>query len=247
MQGKKWQTIMGVGLAALALTVTMGLAMPALTQAQTTTETPAGAQDNSSDTTTTAGRAGKLGDRAGKVGVSDEYLAEALGITTDELDTAQAAAQTAAIDKALADGLITQAQADALKNGTGLGRGRGGLSGLLRLGASNADIDMDALLADALGITTTELEAAQAKAFDAALADAVADGRLTQAQADLQKAQRALAQYVSDNDVYAQVVADAVADGALTQTQADALLAAQGTRGGFGGWHGFGGMRGGRH
>ncbi|QLQ06006.1 MAG: hypothetical protein HZY76_08035 [Anaerolineae bacterium] len=47
-------------------------------------------------------------------GVSNSALAEALGITTAELTTAQTNAQKAAIAQAVKDGLITQAQADAL-------------------------------------------------------------------------------------------------------------------------------------
>ena len=44
--------------------------------------------------------------------------------------------------------------------------------------------DMQALLAEALGISVEELEAAQQAAFEAAIAAAVDEGRITQEQAD---------------------------------------------------------------
>ena len=47
-------------------------------------------------------------------GYSSEDLAEALGITVDELESAIQTARQAALAQAVEDGLITQAQADAL-------------------------------------------------------------------------------------------------------------------------------------
>jgi len=223
---------MGIGLLVVALAVTAAVALPMVTQAQTATQTPA---------TPTQGRGGP-GD-FGKMGADGQYLAQALGITQDQLTAAQQKAQTAATDQALAQGLITQAQADALKNGTGLGKGRGGmLGGLLALG--NGKIDMNALLAQALNITTDQLTAAQSKAQDLALAAEVTAGRLTQEQADLIKAREAFETYLAKEGVYAGILNQAVQAGAITQAQADALLKAQ-QSGGFGfGRHGFGGMEG---
>lgn len=93
-------------------------------------------------------------------------------------------------------------------------------------------------LADALGITVEELQAAQLKAQDAMIDQAVADGNLTQEQADLMKAQHALMQYFRTEQ--AQSIDDAlnaaVEAGAITQEQADLLKNAQGQfgRGMFG-------------
>lgn len=88
-------------------------------------------------------------------------------------------------------------------------------------------------LADALGITVEELQAAQLKARDAIVGKAIEDGVITQEQADLMKARQAFMQfYVAEN---AQTVEDAlnaaVEAGAITQEQADLLLEQQGQMG----------------
>lgn len=90
--------------------------------------------------------------------------------------------------EAVSKSLITQAQADEITaNGlpTRMMRvfGRPGSTG---------SIDYNALLANALGITTDQLKAAQQQVEDAHLADAVANGQMTQEQADLLKARQAL-------------------------------------------------------
>ncbi|MCB0129712.1 MAG: hypothetical protein KDD78_02650, partial [Caldilineaceae bacterium] len=85
-------------------------------------------------------------------------LAEALGITVDELETAQETAVNAGIDQALEAGLITEAQATRLRERSaemgfayrGVGRS------VHRMGQAGDEADMidsQALLADALGIT----------------------------------------------------------------------------------------------
>jgi len=229
---KKWIAVAGAGLAVLMLTV---VALPAA--AAGTVSAPL------------AHRGGPMGG-----GANDTYLAEALGITAAELQTAQQTAFEAGIDQALAKGLITQAQADALKQGSGAfgrfgGREMHGFFGL----AGDTTIDPNALLADALGITTDELQAARVKAQDLALAQAVTDGRITQAQADQMKADQALKTYLDDQGLqtqmqtlYQDAVKQAVKAGVITQAQADAILANQGKFGGMHGFDGFGG-RGGMH
>lgn len=103
-------------------------------------------------------------------------------------------------------------------------------------------------LAEALGITVEELEAAQLKAQDAMIDQAVTDGLLTQEQADLMKARRAFMQFYADQTE--QSVEDAlnaaVEAGAITQEQADLLLEQQnqmGRRGMFGGMFNGGMLR----
>ena len=97
------------------------------------------------------------GRPGGPGGVSQEELAAALGVTTDELTAAYEKANQAALEKAVADGLITQAQADELQqNGQSFPFG-GRWSGWL----SQKGIDYEALLADALGISVDELQAAR--------------------------------------------------------------------------------------
>ncbi len=95
-------------------------------------------------------------------------------------------------------------------------------------------------LAEALGITVEELQAAQLKAQDAMLDQAVTDGALTQEQADLMKARRAFMQFYADQTEQSveNALNAAVEAGAITQEQADLLLEQQsqmGRRGMFGG------------
>jgi hypothetical protein len=55
---------------------------------------------------------------------------------------------------------------------------------LARPGFGDGDIDMQALLAEELGISVEELESAQQAVFEAAVAIAVDEGKITQEQAD---------------------------------------------------------------
>jgi len=104
--------------------------------------------------------------------------------------------------------------------------------------------DMNEHLAEALGISVAELEAAQAQARDTVIAEAVEAGTITQEQADLMKARDAVSTYVQEamTKAYSEAVEKAVADGAITQAQADLLLenGPAGLRG-PGGFPGFGG------
>jgi hypothetical protein len=189
----------------------------------------------------------------GGIGQSDEYLAQALGVSADALEAAKQTAYQSAIDQALADGLITQAQADALKERSGMfgrfdGRMLHGMFGL-----TGTTIDPNALLADALGITTDELAAARVEAQSLALAAAVEAGDITQEQADQQQAEQALKSYLDEQGYESQVqtlyetlVQQAVQAGVITQEQADTILS-DSSLGHFGGMRGLDGGRGGRH
>ena len=180
------------------------------------------------------------------VGMTDTYLADALGITVEELQTAQQAANTEALNQAVSAGLITQEQADRMAANDGTGR-RGGF----RI-PGDRSIDTQTLLANALGIRVDELTDAQQQALTARLDQAVADGALTQDQADLQKARNTLANNTAFQDsldsAYQAAIAQAVADGVITQAQADLILADQPTVNVFGhaGPGGFDGHHGGR-
>ncbi len=156
--------------------------------------------------------------------MNGEALAQALGIRVEELQAAQEKAQQAAIQKAIEEGLITQKQAEWFQS-----KERGFPFGF-RLFAwlSQNGIDMDALLAEALGIRVEELNQARQKAAEIALDQAVANGKLTQEQADLIKARRAL--FANENFINAmraafeEAVKKAVQEGVITQSQADLLL-----------------------
>lgn len=222
---KRLATVAGVGLAVVML---LAVALPAA--ADTAVAAP------------TALRSGLIGG-----GASDTYLAEALGITTDELEAAKQTAYQAALDQALAQGLLTQEQADAIAERAATS---GRLSSRYLRGFTSGDaaIDVNALLAEALGITTDELTAARSEAQDLALAAAVEEGRITQEQADQLKARQALQTFLGEQGfdaelqaLYQRFVQQAVQAGVITQEQADTLLSQQGS---FHGMRGFGGMRG---
>lgn len=130
-----------------------------------------------------------------------EYLAEALGITVDELTAAQEQAQQAALQQLVDAGLLTEAQAEWLQE-------RGGRLpfGLGEPGGMENPVDREALLAEALGISVEELQAAQEQAFELGLEDAIANGNLTAEQADLMRAQRALKDYIDREALTAQAL-----------------------------------------
>jgi ribosomal protein L17 len=220
------------GLAVLGIVAATALSFPQSTSAQTSTPaTPSTSQ------TAPVGR-GERNGLKGAMGSQGTYLADALGITVADLQAAQTKAREAEIKQAVADGLITQAQADAMLSGTG---GRG-----VRVDLRGANYDHDKFLADALGISVEKLQAAEETAAEAALAQAVTDGRITQAQADQITAERALQKYIADKGLFKSAVDAAVKDGVITQAQADAILAQTKAGGfGFGGKGGFDGGMGG--
>lgn len=110
--------------------------------------------------------------------------------------------------------------------------GRGGMMGrTMDFGMHGFDLgnvhgDYQTFLAEALGISVEELQAAQQKAQEAMVAKAVEEGVITQEQADLMAAGRAFMQYYAGES--AQSMEDAlnaaVEAGAITQEQADLLL-----------------------
>ena len=188
-------------------------------------------------------------------GTQNADLAAALGITVEKLQSAYQSANAAALKEAVSKGLITQAQADqftanGLPNSPMHEFGKPGSNG----------VDYNALLANALGITTDQLTAAQQKAEDARIAAAIASGQITQAQADQMKAQAEQMKarealygnakfQASIKSAFTASVAQAVTDGVITQAQADAILAEQTNTvfpgAGFGGPGGHGDGRGG--
>lgn len=235
------QTVSILLAGALAIAVVTGAAVYRTANAQEATPT-------SPATETPAGKSlGRVGLGKGLPG-GGEALAEALGITVDELTAAYQAANDAALTEAVTAGLITQAQADALRAGGRAFPFGGRWGGWL----SENGIDFQALLAAELGITPDELQAAYEQAYTARLDQAVTDGRLTQEQADLLKGRYALFNnqgYQSAMQAaFETAVNQAVADGVITQAQADLILEnAPGFGRGFGRFEGFGRHGFGRH
>jgi hypothetical protein len=244
LKKKNWLYFLMGGFLALVVAIGIGSVLAQTGEEQATPEaqeTPAPTAPDATAPDTTApdatvpdfgrhGRGGFLGD----MGADDEALANALGITVDELDAAKQEAREAAIAQAVADGLLTQEQADQLlANGVG---GRGWHFGG----------DQDTYLADALGISVEELQAARDEVFAAQLADMVTAGTITQEQADLVLARRAVQSRLDTDAIQAAVqsayedaVAQALADGAITQEQADQFFSDL-SAGSFGLGHGFG-------
>lgn len=204
----------GIMVLLLGLLATTALAQTATPEAETPAQE---APDSSTEDTVPFGKfgRGRFGHFGGDAG-RDENLAEALGITVEELQAARDQVFAASIAEAVADGLITQEQADEI----------------LALHRLRSTIDKQALLAEALGLTVEELEAALADGQS--LSDLIAAQGLTTdtLQANLQAA-------------YEAAVARAVADGVITQAQADEILSAEVGFGLFGG-HGGPGGHGGR-
>jgi polyhydroxyalkanoate synthesis regulator phasin len=140
-----------------------------------------------------------------------DRLAGKLGVSSDELETAITDSQTEVIDEAVANGRLTEEQGEALKDrvesGEGLFRMMPGRLGVGQHTFRMLDINL-ATVASELGITTDELRAELAdgatlsevitshgSTVDAVvtalvadaeteLAEAVANGNLTQEQAD---------------------------------------------------------------
>jgi hypothetical protein len=149
----------------------------------------------------------------------DELLADALGIDVEDLEAAQDAAREAAIEQALAEGRITEEQAEMMLEGSFGHRGPG------RHGFG-ADVDHEALLADALDISVEELQAAQERAREAALAEMVATGYLTEEEIELMAAREALKEAIDRQALLVDVlnVSEAELEEALSSRESMAAL-----------------------
>jgi len=207
------------GLVVLLIGLLATVTMVRTVLAQTATPEATTPSDDDTDTPMLPfGRLGQPGGfgHSGSRGGGDEYLAEALGITVEELQAARETAYAAYLADAVAAGEITQAQADEL-----LARQR-----------LSSYIDHETLVAEALGLSVDELQAALAGGQS--LSDLMTAQGLT-----AETLQTAI------QTAYEAAIARAVADGVITQAQADAYLSASPNFGLFGGHHGFGGGRGG--
>ena len=245
LQKKVIYMVLG-GILALALAFAGAATFAQTDDESGTTETVPEAGTDSSDDSLVAPRQNGRPDFEGVRGDQGQALADALGITLEELQAAKEEARTAAIAQAVADGLLTQEQADQILSGEGRFRGGRGL----HLGS---DVGQE-FLADALGISIEELQAAIDEVAAARLSAMVEAGVITQEQADMIAARRTVEGYIDREALqatmqaaYEDAINQALEDGAITQAQADALLSNAANFGlrGFGG-PGFGG-RGGHH
>jgi hypothetical protein len=161
--------------------------------------------------------------RGGLIGSVDyqQLLADALGISVEDLQGAYEQARVAALEKAVEEGLITQEQADEITVWGGGWRTGFGLFSLRRthLGVPSDAIDEQALLADALGIEVATLEQARETANQAAVDLAIEEGIITQEQADAMARRRTLQSYVERDALLAHVLGMSVDE--LRQAYAD--------------------------
>ena len=132
-----------------------------------------------------------------------QLLADALKISVEELDKAFETARTAAIEKAVEEGLITREQADEMLVWGGMGHKGFGPFGRKPHDVSGSTIDENALLADALGISVEALQSARETANEAAIEQAIAEGLITQEQADEMKARKDLQSYLDRDTLLA--------------------------------------------
>ena len=147
-------------------------------------------------------------------------LAEELGVDIETVEAAVQAAREEAINQAVEDGTITQEQADQILSGegrNGFGHGHNGRRG------GNSFFDREAMqtvVADALGITVEELEAAHE-----------AGQRLPELAEELGidiETVEAAVQTARE-----EAINQAVEDGTITQEQADQILSGEGRGGRF--------------
>ena len=241
---KKLIRTLTAGVLVLAIVFTGFSGLKAVFAQTTTPETPSTTEAPATPSTT---EDEVLPGRGYMMGSDDDGLAAVLGKTAAELQAARKTAYDLAVDQALADGALTEAQATQLKANSGNGWGV-----LSRFVGSEelAKLDEKALFAQALGITVDELNAAYAQVHSERLADLVASGKLTQEQADEMAARAALEQSTTfQAEAKAGIEAainNAVKAGTITQAQADALIAKLQSSTGWGmGFGGFGGMQGG--
>lgn len=100
-------------------------------------------------------------------------------------------------------------------------KGGFGRDGRLGFGTS---FDYDAYLAEALGVSVADLQAARQAAHDAALEQAVAEGLITPERAELIKARQALMQYIDHQEILSQALGIDVADLEAARQEGKPLL-----------------------
>jgi uncharacterized protein (DUF433 family) len=220
---KKWSVTPLVRMFAVILVLgAIGLGVMSFTTSQANTEKVAIFDDEGEDPDVPSmpffgrdGFRGFPGDHHGGFGFGsdlnyDTFLADALGITVQELQDAYGEATSAMLDEAVAQGAITEEQADLIKARNAL----------------MAYIDKDELYAQALGISVADLQAAQEEG------KTVLDllDELGLEPAAVREAMQA---------AYEKAVQNAVGAGVITQSQADQILEGEGGFPLFGGHSGF--------
>lgn len=149
-------------------------------------------------------------------------LAEALGISIEQLEAAFEAIHTKMIEQAVADDQITQEQADTIHEKEAPFPGnRINFPGHFLRGE-----DFNTLLAEELGIDLETLLEAQQTAQESMLAQALADEKITQEEFDKMLVQSNMHPYYQDafSEAYQNAIQAALADDVITEAQAETLL-----------------------
>jgi ribosomal protein S20 len=213
---RRWKLVSIVGGMALAVALAVAWLLAGTSVASAAEVTAADLKFIAQSTT----EPGLLGDgylghggwgRGGMFGGSIDYqqlLADALGVKVEVLQEAYETARTAAIEQAVDEGLITQEQADEMLVWGGIGRRGFGFFGSRRppMGVAGGKIDEEGLLAAALKVSVGELQAAREEANQAAIAQAVEEGIITQEQADEMLARKNLQSYLERDALLAKAL-----------------------------------------
>ena len=147
-------------------------------------------------------------------------LADALGITVEELEAAQQKVLADNLAQMVEDGFLTQDQANSM----------------LAMDALRRYLDHEAIMAEALGLSVEEIEAARE---DGTLFELMAEQMANTTPAEMhEKMQQAM------SDALDQAVADNVITAEQAELVRDRLVSGYGMHGGFGRGHGFGGRHG---
>ncbi len=156
------------------------------------------------------------GRPGGPSGDYTEALAEALGITVDELYTAQESVREARLAEAVESGMMTEEQAARIVD-----HERSGLPIRGRLLGEEFMI----ALADELGISPEELDQAQAQVREDFIVQGVQEGVISTDQMELMEARNAVRAYMKDalHDAMEDAIEHALSDGAISSDQADLL------------------------
>jgi hypothetical protein len=141
---------------------------------------------------------------------NDDALAEALGISVEELQAAHEAVKAAALEQAVADGTLTQEQAGQIAEGSLFNP---------RVRFMPKGDEAESLLAEALGISLQELQAARQIVQQAAIDQALADGKITEEQAAMMGAHQALESYIQKDEMITKALGITVDE--LTAAQED--------------------------
>jgi ribosomal protein S20 len=219
---KKWLVLPIIG----GLVVALALGVMAFTPgvAANISQSPLLEEDDTDETYPWKGGFGgfrgfKRGGRFG-FGTSfdyDAFIAEELGVSDAELQAARQAAQEAALDQAVAEGIISAEQAELIKAGQAL----------------RHYIDHQEILNQALGIDAADLEAAREDGKSLPYLFGELGLEPEEIQAALQSA-------------YEDAIQEAVDDGVITDSQAEQLQENGFGGRGFGmrgfGFHGYGGF-----